>query len=238
MFNHVKGDIKKLDYLANFILDYSTPSGVYLKTYQPKGNFSDVENQEHASWQHYAMSYTYPKLTKTYSIKKLGSLIQEIQEFDSKLYISAAYNLLTQVLETAIIGYNDETITKEQCDSLYGELLTAKNKLIYVEADHSQVDEGIAKAEKLNEDNYKDFSKIETAINGVVRGKNITQQDEVDAMVKAINDAIIALEKKDEIVKPETNDAQVPNIRNRNLIIIYGTLISVSILCLSSLLKR
>lgn len=57
-------------------------------------------------------------------------------------------------------------------------------------------------------------------------------------MVKAINDAIIALEKKDEIVKPETNDAQVPNIRNRNLIIIYGTLISVSILCLSSLLKR
>lgn len=58
MFNHVKGDIKKLDYLANFILDYSTPSGVYLKTYQPKGNFSDVENQEHASWQHYAMSYT------------------------------------------------------------------------------------------------------------------------------------------------------------------------------------
>ena len=57
-------------------------------------------------------------------------------------------------------------------------------------------------------------------------------------MVKAINDAIIALEKKDEIVKPKTNDAQVPNTRNHNLIIIYGTLISVSILCLSSLLKR
>ena len=100
------------------------------------------------------------------------------------------------------------------------------------------VDETIAKTEKLNKDNYKDFSKVETAIDGVVRGKNITQQDEVDAMVKAINDAIIALEKKDEIVKPKTNDAQVPNTRNHNLIIIYGTLISVSILCLSSLLKR
>lgn len=78
MFNRVKGDIKELYYLANFILDHSTPSGVYLKTYQPKENFSDVGNQEHASWQHYAMSYTYPELTKTYSIKELGSLIQEI----------------------------------------------------------------------------------------------------------------------------------------------------------------
>lgn len=57
-------------------------------------------------------------------------------------------------------------------------------------------------------------------------------------MAKAINDAIITLEKKDEIVKPETNDAQVPNTRNCNLIIIYGTLISVNTLCLSSLLKR
>ena len=81
MFNRVKGDNKKLDYLANLTLDHSTPGGVYPETYQPKGNFSDVENQEHTSWQHYAMSYTYPELTKTYSIKKLGSLIQEIQNF-------------------------------------------------------------------------------------------------------------------------------------------------------------
>lgn len=51
----------------------------------------------------------------------------------------------------------------------------------------------IEKANNLNKDNYKDFTEVEKAINAVVTGKNITQQDEVDAMAKAINDAIGAL---------------------------------------------
>lgn len=36
---------------------------------------------------------------------------------------------------------------------------------------------------------------MEAAVNAVVYGKNITEQDDVDAMAKAINDAISALEK-------------------------------------------
>ena len=38
---------------------------------------------------------------------------------------------------------------------------------------------------------------METAVNAVVRGKNITEQGEVDAMAKAIEDAIAALQYKD-----------------------------------------
>ena len=49
----------------------------------------------------------------------------------------------------------------------------------------------------MKKDDYKDFSAVESAVNAVVRGKNITKQDEVDAMAKAIEDALAALQYKD-----------------------------------------
>ena len=69
--------------------------------------------------------------------------------------------------------------------------------LQYKDADYTKVDAAIAKANALNKDNYKDFTGVEAAVNAVVRGKNITQQAEVDAMAKAIEDAITALQYKD-----------------------------------------
>ena len=68
--------------------------------------------------------------------------------------------------------------------------------LQYKGADYTKVDEAIAKANALNKDNYKDFSGVEAAVKAVVRDKNITEQSEVDAMAKAIEDAIAALEQK------------------------------------------
>ena len=69
--------------------------------------------------------------------------------------------------------------------------------MTYLPADYTKVDEAIAKANALNKDNYKDFSAVETAVNAVVRDKNITEQSEVYAMAQAIEDAIIALQYKD-----------------------------------------
>ena len=69
--------------------------------------------------------------------------------------------------------------------------------LQYKDADYTKVDEAIAKANALNKDNYKDFTAVEAAVNAVVRDKNITKQSEVDAMAKAIEDAIVALQYKD-----------------------------------------
>ena len=69
--------------------------------------------------------------------------------------------------------------------------------LQYKEADYTKVDEAIAKANALNKDNYKDFSAVETAINSVIRGKKLAEQAEVDAMAKAIEDAIADLQHKD-----------------------------------------
>ena len=77
--------------------------------------------------------------------------------------------------------------------------------MTYLPADYTKVDAAIAKANALNKDDYKDFAAVEAAVNAVVRGKNITEQAAVDAMAKAIEDAIAALEKKPDI-KPEIID--------------------------------
>lgn len=77
--------------------------------------------------------------------------------------------------------------------------------MTYLPADYAKVDAAIAKANALNKDHYKDFAAVEAAVNAVVRGKNITEQGTVDAMAKAIEDAIAALEKKPDI-KPEIID--------------------------------
>ena len=78
--------------------------------------------------------------------------------------------------------------------------------MTYLPADYTKVDGAIAKANALNKDNYKDFSAVEAAVKAVVRGKNITEQSEVDKMAKAIEDAIAALEKKPASTKPGTSD--------------------------------
>ena len=78
--------------------------------------------------------------------------------------------------------------------------------LQYKDADYTKVDAAIAKANALNKNDYKDFSGVEAAVKAVVRGKNITEQSEVDKMAKAIEDAIAALEKKPASTKPGTSD--------------------------------
>ena len=78
--------------------------------------------------------------------------------------------------------------------------------LQYKDADYTKVDAAIAKANALNKNDYKDFSDVETAVKAVVRGKNITEQSEVDKMAKTIEDAIAALEKKPASTKLGTSD--------------------------------
>ena len=68
--------------------------------------------------------------------------------------------------------------------------------MTYLPANYTKVDAAIAKANALNKDNYMDFSGVEAAVKAVVRDKNITEQSEVDAMAKAIEDAINALVRK------------------------------------------
>ena len=78
-----------------------------------------------------------------------------------------------------------------------------------LKADYSKVDEAIAKVNALNKDDYKDFSKVEAAVNAVIRDKDITEQAEVDAMAAAIEAAIAGLEKRN-----ETQDYKIIEVAN------------------------
>ena len=101
----------------------------------------------------------------------------------------------------------DKNITEQaEVDAMAKAIEDAIAALQYKDADYTKVDEAIAKANALKKDDYKDFSGVETAVKAVVRGKNITEQSEVDKMAKAIEDAIAALEKKPASIKPGTSD--------------------------------
>ena len=92
----------------------------------------------------------------------------------------------------------DKNITEQsKVDAMAKAIEDAIAALQYKDADYTKVDAALAKANALKKDDYKDFSAVETAVNAVVRGKNITEQGEVDAMAKAIENAIADLQCKD-----------------------------------------
>ena len=73
-------------------------------------------------------------------------------------------------------------------------------------ADYTAVDEALAKVKGLDADLYRNFSDVTVAVDAVDRDKNFKEQAEVDAMAKAIEDAVAALELKSANTKTETNN--------------------------------
>ena len=124
--------------------------------------------------------------------------------------VEAAVNAVTR-------GKN---ITEQtEVDAMAKAIEDAIAALQYKDADYTKVDAAIAKANALNKNDYKDFSGVETAVKAVVRGKNITEQSEVDKMAKAIEDAIAALEKKPASTKPGTSDKSPQTGDSSNLVL-------------------
>lgn len=91
---------------------------------------------------------------------------------------------------------NKKITEQSDVDAMAEAIESAISDLVFKPADYTAVDAAIEKANALNENDYKDFSAVKAALDAVVRGKNITEQSEVDAMAKAIEDAIAALVEK------------------------------------------
>ena len=144
-------------------------------------------------------------------------------DLTNRLADYTAVNVALDKVPQDISVYTDETVSvlKQAIDSVDTSLSAAEQSKVdamaqaiedaitvlqYKDADYTKVDAAIAKANALNKNDYKDFSGVETAVKAVVRGKNITEQSEVDKMAKAIEDAIAALEKKPASTKPGTSD--------------------------------
>lgn len=90
-----------------------------------------------------------------------------------------------------------------------------------VAADYTAVDEAIKAAEALNKDDYEDFSAVTKAIEAVDRTLTSEEQAKVDAMAKAITDAINGLVKKQPVVEPDDpgkTDIKVDLDRNEDTV--------------------
>ena len=122
------------------------------------------------------------------------------QEINGSVSLTAGTHSVEVTADNCEVYSDNITITADTATH------TQTIAMTYLPADYSKVDAAIAKANALNKDDYKDFSGVEAAVNAVVRDKNITEQTEVDAMAKAIEDAIAALEKKPAEIKPEPGD--------------------------------
>ena len=143
-----------------------------------------------------AMTYLPADYTKVdAAIDKANALNKD--EYKDFTAVEAAVNAVVR----------DKNITEQsEVDAMAKAIEDAIAALQYKDADYTKVDAAIAKANALNKNDYKDFSGVEAAVKAVVRGKNITEQSEVDKMAKAIEDAIAALEKKPASTKPGTSD--------------------------------
>ncbi len=113
---------------------------------------------------------------------------------DLTAYTDESVEALRAAEEAVIRG---KAIAKQaEVDAMAEAIERAIAELALKPADYSAVDAAIEKANALNENDYVDFSAVKAALDAVVRGKNITEQAEVDAMAKAIEDAIAALVQK------------------------------------------
>lgn len=123
---------------------------------------------------------------------------------DATIYIdfSAVMNAANQA-QAALGKYT--LAEQDRVDAFTEELEAALNALVLKDADYTAVTKAVAAAEALTAADYKDFSAVETAVKAVVKDLKIDEQAKVDAMAKAITDAIAALEKKAPAVedKPE-----------------------------------
>ena len=126
--------------------------------------------------------------------------IKNAEALNADLYSN--YSDVTAAIEA--VDRNKSKAEQSKVDAMAQAIEAAIAALEYKAADYSKVDAAIAKANALNKDNYKDFTGVEAAIGAVVRGKDITQQADVDAMAKAIEDALAALQYKDVVTTPST----------------------------------
>ena len=125
---------------------------------------------------------------------------------DLNIYTEETVNALQEALDAVEEGKN---ITEQETVDGYANAINeAISKLVLKDADYKKVNEAKAKVpSNLNIYTEETVNALQEALDAVEEGKNITEQTEVDAMAKAIYEAISKLVLKDANYK-KVNEAK------------------------------
>ena len=182
---------------------------------------------------------------------QLEAKIKEAEKLNLSYYKETAN--IEKALEEAREVY-DSPASQDAINQAYETLDKAIKALEYKDADYSAVEKAKEKVPTdLSIYTEESVKALNDALAGVVEGKNITEQEEVDAMAKAIENAINGLVKKD-IGKPEdpskpsepttptdpdSDKPETPNTSDTTNIIVYiGALIIAAISMVLAMFRR
>ena len=127
-------------------------------------------------------------------IKEKLAKAKELEAAGGDLYTTESWNSFTATIAGIDYLLENGFETQEKVELYIGYLDTNTAGLTYIDADYTAVDEAIASIPAdLSIYTEESVAALNAAKDAVVRGKNITEQAEVDAMAKAINDAVAAL---------------------------------------------
>ena len=149
-------------------------------------------------------TFIWDKLNILADYTKVNEAIANAQKIDANLYSNYS------IVEDAINAVDHAKSKQEQVtvDSYADAINKAISELKYKDADYTKVNEAKAKVpSNLNIYTEETVNALQEALDAVEEGKNITEQTEVDAMAKAIYEAISKLVLKDANYK-KVNEAK------------------------------
>lgn len=184
---------------------------------------------------------------------KLVELYNDCKVLVKDNYINSTWDKFEIVLNEAkdIIESTGST-SQDKVDNCFNALKEAKDNLVLKDADYSKLDEAIAKVpEDLSKYTKESVKDLNDALDAVIRGLDITEQEKVDKMCEAINSAIEGLKLKstdNPVINGESNEPVKPSETEKTPtalttgdytdIGIYGSLCSLGIIVAYIVLKK
>lgn len=138
MFSSEQQDYDTVQKLLDFSLAYRPDSNLYTESWWQKEpgviTYSDPGNQEHASWQLYAMSDIFPRLTKAYGLDtaRADELIGRAESAAAADYTEDAANALQSILTQARQTLQETDLVQAEVDLTVSDLYAALTDVLPV----------------------------------------------------------------------------------------------------------
>ena len=140
------------------------------------------------------------------SVSSTGSINSAVYNKNQNVYYGSVADATSEMVEGDVLKFNSADVVSSVNSSLYDVVVSDDGEYVvkYKDADYSKVNEAIAKAKKIDKNLYTSdsYNNLESAINKVITGKDITEQNLVDSYASDINEAIDNLV----LVKKSTNN--------------------------------